>query len=46
VTARLPLIGAAPGRPLCEPPGEHLYGSEAALLRSLPGADELALPRC
>jgi glycerol-3-phosphate dehydrogenase len=38
VTARLPLIGAAPGRPLDEPPGEHLYGSEAALLRSLPGA--------
>ena len=38
LTARLPLIGAAPGRPLCEPPGEHLYGSEAALLRTLPGA--------
>ena len=38
VTARLPLIGAAPGRPLSEPPGEHLYGSEAALLRALPGA--------
>jgi len=39
VTTRLRLLGAAPGRPLCEPPGEHLYGSEAALLRSLPGAD-------
>ncbi len=39
VTERLPLLGAAPGRPLNEPPGEHLYGSEAALLRSLPGAD-------
>ena len=39
VTARLPLMGAAPGRPLSEPPGEHLYGSEAALLRSLPGAE-------
>jgi glycerol-3-phosphate dehydrogenase len=39
VTARLPLLGAAPGRPLSEPPGEHLYGSEAALLRSLPGAE-------
>ena len=39
VTARLPLLGAAAGRPLTEPPGEHLYGSEAALLRSLPGAD-------
>ena len=38
VTARLPLIGAAPGRPLAEPPGEHLYGSEADLLRTLPGA--------
>jgi len=39
VTVRLPLIGAAPGRSLSEPPGEHLYGSEAALLRSLPGAE-------
>jgi glycerol-3-phosphate dehydrogenase len=38
VTERLPLIGAAPGRALWEPPGEHLYGSEAALLNSLPGA--------
>ena len=40
VTTRLPLLGAAPGRPLSEPPGEHLYGSEAALLRSLPGAND------
>ena len=40
VTAHLPLIGAAPGRPLAEPPGEHLYGSEAKLLRSLPGATD------
>jgi glycerol-3-phosphate dehydrogenase len=39
VTERLPLLGAAPGRPLSEAPGEHLYGSEAALLRDLPGAD-------
>jgi glycerol-3-phosphate dehydrogenase len=39
VTSRLSLVGAAPGRPLAEPPGEHLYGSEVALLRSLPGAD-------
>jgi glycerol-3-phosphate dehydrogenase len=39
VTERLPLLGSAPGRPLAEPPGEHLYGSEAPLLRSLPGAD-------
>jgi glycerol-3-phosphate dehydrogenase len=38
VTTTLRLIGAAPGRPLCEPPGEHLYGSEAALLKTLPGA--------
>lgn len=38
VTARLPLLGAAPGRPLAEPPGEHVYGSEAAALRGLPGA--------
>ncbi len=38
VTARLALLGAAPGRPLSEPPGEHLYGSEAAALRQLPGA--------
>jgi len=39
VTRHLPLVGAAPGRPLGEPPGEHLYGSEAPLLRSLPGAE-------
>jgi glycerol-3-phosphate dehydrogenase len=39
VTARLPLLGAAPGRALCEAPGEHLYGSEAARLRTLPGAE-------
>ncbi len=39
ITAHLPLIGAAPGRPLGEPPGEHLYGSEAQALRALPGAD-------
>lgn len=38
-TLRLPLLGAAPGRPLAEPPGEHLYGSEAAVIRSLPGAE-------
>ena len=38
VTERLPLLSAAPGRPLSEPPGEHLYGSEAPLLRTLPGA--------
>jgi glycerol-3-phosphate dehydrogenase len=38
VTTRLKLLGAAPGRALSEAPGEHLYGSEAALLHSLPGA--------
>jgi glycerol-3-phosphate dehydrogenase len=38
LTERLPLLGAAPGRSLAEPPGEHLYGSEAAALRTLPGA--------
>ncbi|MBU6259389.1 MAG: glycerol-3-phosphate dehydrogenase/oxidase [Burkholderiales bacterium] len=37
-TTRLPLLGAAPGRTLTEAPGEHLYGSEAARLRELPGA--------
>ncbi len=39
VTLRLPLLGAAPGRPISESPGEHLYGSEAATVRSLPGAE-------
>jgi glycerol-3-phosphate dehydrogenase len=38
VTVQLPLLGAAPGRPLSEPPGEHLYGSEAPALRQLSGA--------
>jgi len=37
-TEHLALVGAAPGRALTEPPGEHLYGSEADLLRTLPGA--------
>jgi len=40
-TERLPLVGAAPGRSLAGPPGEHLYGSEAAAVRALPGADEV-----
>jgi glycerol-3-phosphate dehydrogenase len=40
-TERLPLLGAAPGRPLAEPPGEHLYGSERDTVRALPGADEV-----
>lgn len=38
VTETLRLVGAAPGLALALPPGEHLYGSEAAALRSLPGA--------
>jgi len=38
VTEHLALLGAAPGRSLAEPPGEHLYGSEAAALHALPGA--------
>ena len=43
-TERLPLVGAqgeggrVKGRPLSQPEGEHLYGSEAALLHTLPGA--------
>ncbi len=39
VTVALPLIGAAPSRrSLAEPPGAHLYGSEADTLAALPGA--------
>jgi glycerol-3-phosphate dehydrogenase len=41
VTVQLPLLGASrrAGVSLTQAPGEHLYGSEVALLRSLPGAD-------
>lgn len=39
VTTHLQLLGAARGKPMAESPGEHLYGSEAAALRELPGAD-------
>lgn len=43
VTAHLPLLGAppaqAPGTPLSAAPGLHLYGTEAAEVASLPGAD-------
>jgi glycerol-3-phosphate dehydrogenase len=45
VTASLPLVGAqATGaHPLTDAPGLHLYGSEATLVQSLPGAEaELA----
>ncbi len=41
VTNRLPLAGA-PARgavAISQAPGEHLYGSDAELLRTLPGAD-------
>lgn len=44
-TAALPLVGApaAGERPLSDAPGLHLYGTEAPLVRALPGADlELA----
>jgi glycerol-3-phosphate dehydrogenase len=34
-----PRPGMAPRKSLSEPPGEHLYGSEAAELRTLPGAE-------
>jgi glycerol-3-phosphate dehydrogenase len=39
-TEQLRLVGAAPGKPLCSPPGAHLYGSEAGELAALPGADQ------
>jgi glycerol-3-phosphate dehydrogenase len=42
-----PLVGAAvPGAPvpLSRPPGEHLYGDEAAALHALPGADRWLCP--
>jgi glycerol-3-phosphate dehydrogenase len=41
VTSNLRLVGAptrASGN-LAQPPGEHLYGADAATLRALPGAD-------
>ena len=40
VTVRLPLLGASQGQgvSMTQSPGEHLYGSEAALLHQLPGA--------
>jgi glycerol-3-phosphate dehydrogenase len=47
-TKHLRLVGA-PSRgaatvPLSEPPGPHLYGTEAASLATLPGADRMLLP--
>jgi glycerol-3-phosphate dehydrogenase len=48
ITRTLRLVGApAAGTatvPLAAPPGPHLYGSEAATLATLPGADRLLLP--
>ncbi len=48
VTRTLRLVGApppaAPVVPLSAPPGEHLYGSEAATLAELPGNDREILP--
>jgi len=42
VTVRLPLVGAPAGRPrhgMNEPQGPHSYGTEAAVVAALPGAD-------
>ncbi|MFN9505947.1 MAG: FAD-dependent oxidoreductase [Rubrivivax sp.] len=41
MTERLALLGAAAGQPLSAPPGLHLYGSEAAAVQALPGADHV-----
>ena len=41
VTVKLPMVGAPAHASvsMTAPPGEHLYGEELAVLRSLPGAD-------
>lgn len=48
VTRHLRLVGAPAAGvaqvPLAAPPGPHLYGSEAATLATLPGADRMLLP--
>jgi glycerol-3-phosphate dehydrogenase len=48
VTRSLRLVGApppgTPQEPLAAPPGLHLYGSEAAAVAALPGADRELLP--
>jgi glycerol-3-phosphate dehydrogenase len=46
ITRALPLAGAPTSgtRPLSAAPGPHLYGSEAPLLASLPGADREIAP--
>jgi glycerol-3-phosphate dehydrogenase len=45
-TVTLPLVGApaAGERPLSDAPGLHLYGTEAPLVQSLPGADRELAP--
>ena len=46
-TGHLHLVGAPAGgsqTPLSAPPGLHLYGTDAALVRSLPGADRELCP--
>ena len=44
--SHLPLVGApsGPQTPLSAPPGLHLYGSDADLVRRLPGADRELSP--
>jgi len=48
VTRRLRLVGApavgTAGASLSAPPGVHLYGTEAAVVAALPGADHEILP--
>jgi glycerol-3-phosphate dehydrogenase len=46
ITRALPLAGAPTSgtRPISAAPGPHLYGSEAPLLQSLPGADRELAP--
>ena len=48
VTRHLRLVGAPPRGTatvsITEPPGPHLYGTEAALLATLPGAERMLLP--
>jgi glycerol-3-phosphate dehydrogenase len=45
-TISMPLVGAPPRaeHPLSGPPGLHLYGTEAPLVRSLPGAERELTP--
>jgi glycerol-3-phosphate dehydrogenase len=46
ITAALALVGAPAGadRPLSDAPGLHLYGTEAPVVQSLPGADRELAP--